>query len=363
MSRLFTPITLRSLTVRNRLWVAPMCQYSVEARDGVPGDWQHVHLAQFASGGAGLILTEATAVTADGRISPEDTGIWNDAQRDAWAGIVDAVHARGAAIGVQLAHAGRKASTWRPFRLGDGPAGRGSVPVAEGGWQTSAPSAIAYQGYATPEALDEDGIGQIIEAFRSAARRALDAGFDTVEVHAAHGYLLHEFLSPLSNHRQDRWGGSLRGRARLTEEVVRAIRTELGDEVPILVRLSAIDAAEGGLTATDVAQAAGWLQEAGADFFDVSTAGLVAHQQVHPFPGYQVPEAETVAATVTAPVGAVGLITDALQAEAILQDTEIDVILAGREFLRDPHFGLRAADELGVPAAEIWPPQYVRAAR
>lgn len=358
MSELFTPLQMRAVTTLNRLWVAPMCQYSVEERDGVPNDWHHVHLAQFAAGGAGLILTEATAVTADGRISPEDTGIWNDEQRDAWKRIVAAVHARGSVIGMQLAHAGRKASTWRPWA-----SERGSVPVDHGGWTTVAPSAIAYEGFAAPEALDEDGIAAVIEAFRAGARRAVDAGFDVVEVHAAHGYLLHEFLSPLTNERTDRWGGSLENRARLSLEVIRAIRAEVGDGVPVFVRFSARDAAPGGLEVDDVAQVAVWAEDAGADLFDISSAGLVAHQQLEVFPGYQVQLAAAVKRAVSVPVAAVGIITDGLQAEKILRDGHADAVFAGREWLRDPHFGLRAARELEEDPRRIWPPQYLRAAR
>lgn len=356
MSLLFTPVVVRGLTIPNRLWVAPMCQYSVTAEDGVPNDWHHVHLAQFVNGRAGLVLTEATAVVPEGRISPQDTGIWTDAQRDAWHRITDAVHARGGLIGIQLAHAGRKASTWAP-----GADERGSVPPDRGGWQTVAPSAIAYEGFAEPLALDEAGIRAVIGGFRAAARRAVDAGFDVVEVHAAHGYLLHQFLSPLSNRRTDEWGGSLENRARLTVEVVRAVREEVGDALPVLVRFSAVDAAPGGLEAADVAQAAMLAKAAGADFFDVSSAGLVKHQQLDVHPGYQVPYAATIRAAADAPVGAVGLVTDPVQAETILQTGQADVILAGREFLRDPFFATRAAGALGEPLRGAVPLQYARA--
>lgn len=354
MSLLFTPLTVRGVTVRNRLWVAPMCQYSAE--DGLPGDWHHVHLAQFASGGAGLVMAEATAVLPEGRISPEDTGLWNDAQRDAWRPIVSAIRARGAVPAVQLAHAGRKASTWSPFA-----GARGSVPADEGGWETLAPSAVAFEGYAEPAALDAAGIDEIVAAFATAADRAVAAGFEVLEVHAAHGYLLHEFLSPLSNRRTDEYGGSLAGRARLLLRIVDAVR-EVAPDVPLFVRVSATDWADGGWDVAEAATVAGWAKEHGADLVDVSTGGLVAHQQITTGPGYQVPFATEIRRVADVPVSAVGEITSGTQAEQILQAGEADAIMAGREWLRDPHFGLRAAVELGEDAA-VWPPQYVRARR
>ena len=353
MSLLFTPIDVGTLTARNRLWVAPMCQYS--AHDGVPNDWHHVHLAQFASGGAGVVIAEATAVSPEGRISPEDVGLWNDAQRDAWAPIVRAIRERGAVAGIQLAHAGRKASTWAPFA-----AQRGSVPVADGGWHTVAPSAIAYEGYAEPGALDEAGIDAIVDDFASAAARAVDAGFEMLEIHAAHGYLLHQFLSPLSNHRGDQYGGSLENRARLLLRVVDAVRAA-APEAATTVRFSATDAADGGWDAAQTATVAGWAAARGAVFFDISSGGLVAHQRIVTGPGYQVPLAADVREGAGVLVGAVGEITSGPQAEAILAAGDADVILAGREWLRDPHFALRAGAELGDPTAAPWPPQYVRA--
>ncbi|MFC3397400.1 NADH:flavin oxidoreductase/NADH oxidase [Microbacterium amylolyticum] len=355
MSRLFTPLTIRETTFRNRLWVAPMCQYS--ATDGVVGDWHHVHLAQFASGGAGLVIAEAAAVVPVGRISPEDAGIWNDEHVAAWRPITTAIKDRGSIAGIQLAHAGRKASTWAPFADSNG-----TVPAADGGWQTEGPSAIAYEGFAPPVAMTPERISEVTAAFAHAARRSLDAGFDVIEVHAAHGYLLHEFLSPLSNEREDEFGGSLENRARFTLDVVRAVRAEVGPDVPVFVRFSATDGADGGLATDDVAQVARWAVDAGADLFDISTSGLVAHQKIDVFPGYQVPHAARVREVTGALVGAVGIITSGQQAEQILEDGDADVILAAREWLRDPHFGLRAAAELGEDAS-IWPKQYVRARR
>lgn len=354
MSQLFSPLTIRTVEVRNRLWVAPMCQYS--AQDGIPNDWHHVHLAQFASGGAGLVMAEATAVVPEGRITPEDTGIWNDAQRDAWRPIVTAIHDRGAVAAIQLAHAGRKASTYSPFA-----AERGSVPEADGGWQTLAPSAVAFDGYARPDELDPAEIDALVAAFADGARRSLEAGFDVLEIHAAHGYLLHEFLSPLSNQRTDEYGGSLENRARLLLRIVEAVRAA-APEAPLFVRFSATDWAEGGWDVADTATVSAWAHERGADLVDVSSGGLVAHQRITTGPGYQVPFAREIRKTTGLPVSAVGEITTGTQAEEILSAGDADAIMAGREWLRDPHFGLRAADELGEDAA-IWPPQYVRARR
>ncbi|WP_449407950.1 NADH:flavin oxidoreductase/NADH oxidase [Microbacterium maritypicum] len=352
MSILFSPLTIRSVTVRNRLWVSPMCMYS--AVDGVVQEWHHTHLAQFAAGGAGLIVAEATAVVPEGRISPRDAGLWNDEQRDAWAPIVAAIHARGATAGIQLAHAGRKASTWWPWAEQ-----RGSVPASEGGWTTTAPSAVAFEGFEVPSALDAAGIDAVVDGFAAAAQRAIHAGFDVLEIHGAHGYLLHQFLSPLSNLRDDEYGGPLENRARLLLRVVDAVRSAVGVDVPLFVRISATDHAEGGFTSEEAALVGAWATEHGADLVDVSSGGLVAHQQIRVFPGYQVPLAETVRQGGRIPVTAVGLITAAAQAEQVLVEGAADAIFAGREWLRDPHFALRAAHELGAEVA--WPPQYDRA--
>ncbi|WP_109209997.1 MULTISPECIES: NADH:flavin oxidoreductase/NADH oxidase [Microbacterium] len=352
MSRLFTPLTLRDVTMRNRLWVSPMCQYS--AVDGVPQEWHHTHLVQFASGGAGLIVAEATAVAPEGRISPDDAGLWNDEQRDAWAPIVAAIRRRGAVAGVQLAHAGRKASTWPPFAER-----RGSVPLDEGGWTTVAPSAIAFDGYAEPVALDRDGIDRVVAAFAAAARRAVEAGFQVLELHGAHGYLLHQFLSPLSNRREDEYGGSLENRARLLLRVLDAV-TDAAPGVPVIVRFSATDWADGGWDAEDTVTVARWAAERGADFFDISSGGLVAHQKLTTGPGYQVPLASRIRREAGVPVNAVGMIDDAAHAERVIADEDADAVMAGREWLRDPHYALRAASELGADI-DYWPAQYLRA--
>jgi 2,4-dienoyl-CoA reductase-like NADH-dependent reductase (Old Yellow Enzyme family) len=352
---IFTPYSIRSVTFRNRLWVAPMCEYSVEEVNGVPTDWHLVHLGGFAKGGAGLVMTEATAVNAAGRISPQDTGIYTDDQRDAWARIVAFIHSQGAVAGVQLAHAGRKASTRRPWD-----ARHGTVPAEDGGWSAVAPSAIAFSGYATPVALDAAGIAQVVADFAAAARRSLDAGFDVLELHAAHGYLLHQFLSPLSNLRSDEYGGSLENRARLLLDVVRAVRAAAGEEAPLFVRFSATDYAEGGLDREQVATVAGWARDAGADLFDVSSGGLVSGVTVPLGPGYQVPLADFVKHSAGVEVNAVGLITDAVQAEQIVSSGKADAVMLGRAIMRDPHFVLRAAHELGVEL-DYWPAQYLRA--
>lgn len=324
------------------------------AIDGVVQEWHHTHLAQFASGGAGLIVAEATSVTPEGRISPRDTGIWNDQQQDAWAPIVQAIHDRGSLAGIQLAHAGRKASTWWPWADQ-----QGSVAEADGGWRTVAPSAIAFEGFAEPVALDAAGLERIVEGFRTAAQRALDAGFDVLELHGAHGYLLHQFLSPLSNRREDEYGGSLENRARLLLRIVESVRDVAGSDVPIFVRISATDHAEGGFTVAEAAIVAEWAMERGADLIDVSSGGLVAHQKIDVHPGYQVPLAAAVRQDGRIPVAAVGLITTAEQAEQILVEGSADAIFAAREWLRDPHFALRAAHALTADVQ--WPSQYERA--
>jgi 2,4-dienoyl-CoA reductase-like NADH-dependent reductase (Old Yellow Enzyme family) len=356
MTGVFDPLDIRGVHVRNRLWVPALCQYSVSERDGVPTDWHLAHLGSFARGGAGLVMAEATAVAPEGRISAQDTGIWNATQAAAWSRVTAFAHSQGAVIGLQLAHAGRKASVWPEW----GSTSKGTMSADEGGWQTIAPSAVAFEGYAAPRALALDELPDVVAAFAAAARRALDAGFDLVELHAAHGYLLHQFLSPLSNLRDDAYGGPLENRARLLLEIVRAVRTEAGDDVPVFVRFSATDYAEGGWDAEQTAVVAGWARDAGADFFDISSGGLMAGVRIPLGPGYQVPFAEFVRTTAHVPVNAVGLITEAQQAQQIVESGQADAVMLGRESMRDPHFPLRAAHELGVEL-DYWPPQYVRA--
>jgi 2,4-dienoyl-CoA reductase-like NADH-dependent reductase (Old Yellow Enzyme family) len=352
--KLFTPVTIRNLEVRNRLWVSPMCQYSVEKWDGVPTDWHLAHLGSFARGGAGLIMTEATAVSPEARITNWDTGIWNGTQAEAWARIVEFLHGQGATAAMQLSHAGRKASTFREW------SGRGSQPLDEGGWETFAPSAVAFDGYATPRELTVSEIQRIVADFAAAARRAVDAGFDALELHGAHGYLIHQFLSPLSNLRSDEYGGSLENRARLLLDLVRAVRAEVGDAVPLLVRLSATDWVDGGWNLEDTVTVAGWAAQAGADWFDISSGGLVPAASIPVKPLYQVEFATAVRTGAGVPVNAVGLITKPEEAAEIVDSGAADAVMVAREFLRDPHFALRSAHELGVEL-DYWPPQYTRA--
>jgi 2,4-dienoyl-CoA reductase-like NADH-dependent reductase (Old Yellow Enzyme family) len=352
VTHLFSPLSLRGTTLRNRIMVAPMCQYSVEACDGTPTDWHLVHLGAMARGGAGLVMAEATAVVPEGRISPQDTGLWDDAQIGAWRPITAFLATQSAVSAVQLAHAGNKASTYRPW------SGRGSVPVDDGGWQTLGPSATGYPGLADPVAMTRADIDAVVAAFAAAAGRALAAGFDVVEVHAAHGYLLHQFLSPLSNDRTDEYGGDLAGRARLLREVVAAVRSVWPEDRAMLVRISATDWVEGGHSLDDSVVVTGWLRELGVDLVDVSSGGVSPDQQITPGPGYQVPLAARIRAEARIATAAVGMITEPAQAEAILADGSADLVALARVLLRDPQWPLRAAHALGVEGP--WPPQLLR---
>ncbi|MCM2249106.1 MAG: NADH:flavin oxidoreductase/NADH oxidase [Geothrix sp.] len=354
MSRLFTPLTLRGLTLPNRIAASPMCQY--QAQDGLVNDWHLVHYGGLAQGGAGLVFTEAAAVLPEGRISPEDLGIWNHAQAEALAPVVRFIASQGAVPGIQLAHAGRKASNPAPWK------GSGSLPASQGGWTPAAPSALPFdEGWTVPTALDEPGILAVIEAFMDAARRAVAAGFRVIEVHAAHGYLLHQFLSPLSNHRTDAYGGSFANRTRLVREVVGALRQILPEELPLFVRISATDWVEGGWTLDQSVALARELKALGVDLVDCSSGGLAPRAEIPLGPGYQVPFAARLRAEADLPTGAVGLITEPEQAEAILAQASADLVLLGRELLRDPRWPLRAAKALGVEVP--WPASYLRAAR
>lgn len=356
---LFQPFRLRGLEIRNRLWAAPMCQYSADAEGpltGAPNDWHVQHLGGLGRGGAGLVMVEATAVVPEGRISPNDLGLWNDAQEEAFSRIVTLVRAHGARIGVQLAHAGRKASTYPalPGRPG------GSVPVSEGGWTTVAPSAVPFTGLADPRALTAAEVRETVAAFIAAADRAVRAGFDAVEVHAAHGYLLHEFLSPLSNLREDEYGGSPEHRARPLRDIVRGIRAA-HPGLPVIVRVSADEWVEGGFDVEAAAQLTGWLREDGVDLVDVSSAGNIAEARIAIGPSYQVRFAERLRRE-GLPVGAVGLITSAEQAEAVLATGQADVVSLARPLLANPHLPISWAHRLRAPgAAELVPPQYRRA--
>lgn len=346
--RLFEPVTLRGLRVEHRLWVAAMCQYS--AVDGIPQPWHLVHLGSFAIGRAGLIVTEATAVSPEGRITADDAGIWTDAQAMEWSHVVDFVHGQGVPIVAQLAHAGRKASTRAPFQ------GRGYLPTAEGGWQTIGPSSLPYGALPPPRPMSFPDIAAIVRDFEDAARRAIGAGFDAVEIHAAHGYLLHQFLSPASNARDDSYGGTFANRTRLTEDVVRAVRSALPESVPLFVRVSATDWIPGGWGLQDTVRLASGLQGLGVDFISVSSAGNDHRQEIPVGPGYQLPLARAVRGGVSIPVGTAGLITEPAQAETALVDGGADVVFVARQFLREPGFALRAAAELGGHLE--WPRQY-----
>ncbi len=352
---LFSPHTIRDVTFRNRIWVSPMCEYSVDREDGVPTDWHLVHLGAFARGGAGLVMTEAAAVSPEGRISAEDVGMYTHDQQVAWSRIVDFIVGQGAVPAIQLAHAGRKASVYREW----GPE-NGTRPIDGGGWQTVAPSAVAFDGYDAPVELDHAGIEKVVSDFVLAARRSVDAGFRVVEIHAAHGYLVHQFLSPLSNQRTDEFGGSLENRARVLLDILRRTRAEVGDGIPIFVRFSATDYADGGWDVVQTCTVATWAKEAGADLFDISSGGLVSGVTIPVGPGYQVPFATEIKRSTGAEVNAVGLITTAAQASEIVTSGRADAVMMGREIMRDPHFPLRAAHELGVEV-DYWPRQYHRA--
>lgn len=365
MTDLFTPLTLRQTTFANRIWTAPMCQYSCWDEDGIPNDWHLVHLGAFAQGGFGLVLTEASAVSPEGRISPRDAGIWNDEQAEAWRRIADFIHAQGSKVGIQLAHAGRKASTFAPFpgagtttRLTPQPA-RGTVPDDQGGWTTVAPSAVAFPGYAAPAELDAAGLAAVVADFAAAARRAVTVGFDVIEVHAAHGYLLHEFLSPLSNQRADRYGGSLANRARLLLEVVDAIR-DAYDGV-LFVRISATDWVDGAWDIEQSIELARLLKDHGVDLVDSSSGGN-APADIPLVPGYQVDFAERMRREAGIPTGAVGLLSDPAHVNEVITEGRADAVLLGRAALRDPHWPQRAAFELGADDAEVYPLQHVRGA-
>ena len=356
MPELFEPLTLRGVTARNRIWLAPMCQYSCFDRDGMPNDWHLVNLGQHATGGFGLVMTEATAVVPEGRISPEDTGIWSDAHIEPWRRITEFVRGQGAAAGIQLAHAGRKGSTWSPFGDGDGD---GTVPADQGGWRALGPSELAFEGYDVPLAMTTDEVAALPQAFADAAVRADRAGFDVVEIHGAHGYLIHEFLSPLANQRTDQYGGSFDNRTRLVLEIVDAVR-QVWDK-PLFVRLSASDWADGGWNVEETAQLGAVLKQHDVDLLDVSSGGAVAHQKIDIGPGYQVPFAREVRDVSGLPVSAVGLITDPKQAEQVLEDGSADVVMLGRVAIREPAWPLRAAHELGVaPKDAPYPPQHAR---
>ena len=355
---LFDPLGVRQVTIRNRIWLAPMCQYSCRDRNGVPDDWHLVHLGARAAGGFGLVMTEAAAVSPEGRITAEDAGIWNDAQADAWGRIAAFVTRQGAVPAMQLAHAGRKGSTYSFWH-----AERGTVPADEGGWTTLAPSSIPFEGYLAPESLSVAAIAQVVTDFAAAAGRADGAGFEVVEIHAAHGYLLHQFLSPLSNSRTDSYGGSLKNRARLLTEIVTAVRKVWPEGKGLFVRFSGTDWVEGGWTLGETVQVARWVSDLGVDLVDLSSGGTAATARIPVGPGYQVPLAAQVRAQSGVRTAAVGLITEPAQAAEIVASGKADAVMLARAALREPSWPLRAAHELGLPRQDTpYPPQYTRGA-
>ncbi len=354
MPSLFAPFVLRALTLRNRIGIASMCQYSCENHDGLWNDWHAAHLGARATGGAGIVLTEATAIAPEGRISPFDTGLWNDAQVEPLARIARFVKEQGAVFGVQLAHAGRKAGTGRPWEGGK------PLSDAQGGWEPVGPSAVPFaDGYRTPHALEPDDLTALTEDFVAAARRALAAGCQTVEIHAAHGYLLHQFLSPLTNRRHDGYGGSFENRVRLLREITRAVRAIWPDDLPLLVRLSATDWHPDGWSVDDSVALSRLLKTDGVDLIDCSSGGAVPGLNIPIGPGYQAPLAEAVRRDAGIASAAVGLITEPEQADAIIRDGQADLVLIARASLRDPNFPIRAARALGYPPPV--PAQYLRA--
>ncbi|MDO8989723.1 MAG: NADH:flavin oxidoreductase/NADH oxidase [Sideroxyarcus sp.] len=353
MAHLFDPLTLREVTLANRIGIPPMCQYS--AHDGLAADWHFVHYGSRAVGGAALMIVEATAVAPEGRISPGDLGIWNDAQIEPLARIVRFAQTQGCVAAIQLAHAGRKAS------VGLGWQAQSALGENSGGWTVVAPSPLPFSAdYAMPRELDAEGIRTVIAQFTAAARRAREAGFRVAEIHAAHGYLLHQFLSPLSNRRIDAYGGGFENRTRLVREIVAAVRAEWPEQLPLLIRLSATDWIEGGWSADETVELCRMLKQLGVDLVDISSAGLVPTAQIPAGPGFQTEFAARVRREVDIPSAAVGQITSPAQADHIVRTGQADMVLLGREILRNPYWPLIAAQELGQTAC--WPRQYLRAA-
>lgn len=353
MTHLFDSLKLRDLALRNRIGIPPMCQYS--ASDGVASNWHFVHYGSRAVGGAALMIIEATAVAPEGRISPGDLGLWNDAQIEPLARINEFAQAQGCVAAVQLAHAGRKGS------IGLGWQSQTTLAERDGGWQTVAPSALSFgDGYAVPRELDAAGIRDVVAQFAAAAKRARTAGFRTVEIHAAHGYLLHQFLSPLSNRRSDAYGGSFENRTRLVREVVAAVRAEWPERLPLLIRLSATDWVEGGWNVDETVELCRQLKTLGVDLVDVSSGGLVPTAQIPAGPGFQTEFATRIRREAGLPTAAVGLLTAPAQADHVVRTGQADMVLLGREILRNPYWPLVAAQTLGQSTE--WPQQYLRAA-
>jgi len=355
MGHLFEPLTIRGVTLRNRIAVSPMCQYS--CTDGLANDWHFVHLGSRAVGGAAIVFCEATAVTPEARISPEDLGIWSDRHAEALVRIVRFIHEQGSLAGIQLAHAGRKASTYRPWATQ-----HGEIPESERGWRdVAAPSTIRFQeDYPMPRELTLEGIRGVTKAFAAAAQRARGAGFDVIEIHAAHGYLIHEFLSPLSNQRRDGYGGSFENRTRLAREVANAVRADWPESQPLFMRISATDWKEGGWDVEQSVELARAVKMLGVDLMDCSSGGVVPGVKIPVGAGYQTRFAERIRREAGILTGTVGMITEPVQADHIIRSGQADIVLLAREMLRNPYWPLRAAQELGQSAS--WPAQYLRAA-
>ncbi|MEP7339728.1 MAG: NADH:flavin oxidoreductase/NADH oxidase [Acidobacteriota bacterium] len=351
MSKLFSVLRLREIEFKNRIFVSPMCQYS--SQNGMPTDWHLVHLGSRAVGGAALVMVEATAVSPEGRISPGDSGIWSDDHARAFQPITSFIKSQGATPAIQIAHAGRKASTDAPWRGGK------SLGESEGAWETIAPSPVPFGYYPTPREMTQQGIREAVSQFAAAAQRSLDAGFEVIEIHMAHGYLLHQFLSPLSNHREDEYGGSWEARASLPLQVAQAVRQVWPDHLPVFVRISATDWAEGGWDLAQSVEFSARLQAAGVDLIDCSTGGLVPGVKIPVGPGYQVPFAAAIRKEVGIATGAVGMITEPVQAEQIVSSGEADAVFLARAMLRDPYWPFHAAKTLGADVP--WPVQYERA--
>ncbi len=352
MSVLFSPLKIRDIEFKNRIAVSPMCQYSSE--NGMPTDWHFVHLGSRAVGGAALVIMEATAVSPEGRISPDDAGIWNDEQADAYKRITSFISAQKSVPGIQLAHAGRKASTYSPWK------GKGGVDVKDGGWQTIAPSAIPFASdYPLPKELDKEEIKKIINQFKSAAGISVNAGFQVIELHMAHGYLVHEFLSPISNHRKDEYGGSLENRCRLALEITKVVRDSIPNGTPLFVRISSTDWMKDGWDIDQSVQLSKWLKELGADLIDCSSGGNVNDAKIPAGPGYQVSFAQRIKKETGILTGALGFITSPEQAENIVRTEQSDLVIMAREMLRDPYWPLHAAKRLKSDIE--WPKQYLRA--
>ncbi len=352
MSLLFTPLKIRDIELKNRIAVSPMCQYS--SVDGLPTDWHFVHLGTRAVGGAALVMMEATAISPEGRISPEDAGIWSDKHTEAYKRITTFISSQNSVPGIQLAHAGRKASTYSPWK------GKGKVDIKDGGWQTIAPSPIPFaENFPHPEEMTKDDIQMVISKFKTAAERSLRAGFKLIELHMAHGYLVHEFLSPLSNHRKDEYGGSLENRCRLALEIAETVRKSIPASLPLFIRISASDWKENGWDAEQSVHLASWLKEIGVDLIDCSSGGNAADAVIPAGPGYQVPFAEKIKKEADILTGTVGFITSPEQAETIIRTNQADIVLLAKEMLRNPYWPLQAAKKLKVEIK--WPDQYLRA--